>query len=299
MEEVAVLLPDHATVAVDFTLGGAGHADRLLTENKNLFLWGIDRDQDALAAAENKLEYCRERVRLVHDCFSNASQKLIDDNQRADFILADLGVSSFQLDQGERGFSFRNDAPLDMRMDRENPLTAAEIVNNRSEQELRTLIKRYGEESFANRIARQIVRQREKAPILTTQALSDCIREAIPKKFQYGKLHPSTKTFQAIRIAVNSEMDELDKLLENAIQILKPGGRLAIISFHSLEDRMVKQKFQSWENPCQCPKNIPYCICGLKPVAKTLKPKLRQAGPDEQKRNPRSRSAKLRAIEKL
>ena len=224
---------------------------------------------------------------------------LFEKNIQADFILADLGVSSFQLDKGERGFSFRHDAPLDMRMNQENPLTADEVVNTWSEAELRDVIKQYGEETFARKIARQITISRKRKAILTTQQLSDCIREAVPKKFQYGRLHPATKTFQAIRIAVNHEMEELDGLLDNITPILKTNGRLAIISFHSLEDRQVKKKFQSWEYPCQCPKDIPYCVCGLKPIVKTLKPKLRQAGPDEVKNNPRSRSAKLRAIEKL
>ncbi len=299
MEEVIGLLPESASIAIDFTMGGAGHAARILSECPQLFLWGVDQDKEAIAAAGQKLDNSRDRFQLIHDRFSNASRTLAEKNIEADFILADLGVSSFQLDDGERGFSFRKDASLDMRMNQDSQLTASEIINEWSEAELGKLIKRYGEETFARKIARQIVNDREKKAILTTQQLSDCIREAVPKKFQHGRLHPATKTFQAIRIAVNREIEELDELLENAIPILRPGGRLAIISFHSLEDRQVKKKFHSWEYPCQCPKNIPYCICGLKPVAKTLKPKLRQAGPDEMEKNPRSRSAKLRAIEKL
>lgn len=299
MEEVITLLPDSALVAVDFTLGGAGHAARILSERKELFLWGVDRDRDALSAAADKLNDCRGRFELVHDRFSVASKTLAEKNIKADFVLADLGVSSFQLDEGERGFSFRKDAPLDMRMDQGSGLTASEIVNTWNEAELNSLIRRHGEEPFASKIARQIVRQREKKPILTTQQLSDCIREAVPKKFQFGKLHPATRTFQAIRIAVNQEIEELDELLENVHQILKPGGIVAIISFHSLEDRLVKKKFQEWDNPCQCPKNLPYCVCGLKPVAKTVKPKLIKAGAAELNSNPRSRSAKLRATKKL
>lgn len=292
------MLPKSAEIAVDFTLGGAGHSDLMLTEHPDLFLWGIDQDRDALTTAAKRLNHFHGRFQLIHDQFSNASKTLIEKGVQADFILADLGVSSFQIDQKERGFSFRADAPLDMRMDQESQLSALELVNSWDVRALTTIFHKYGEEPFARRIAQQIVRQREKKALLTTQQLSDCIREAIPKKFQYGKIHPATKTFQAIRIAVNNEMEELETLLVNAIHLLKPGGRLAIISFHSLEDRQVKKKFQLWENPCQCSKDIPYCICNLKPVATTLKPKLRQAKISEVEKNPRSRSAKLRAIEK-
>jgi 16S rRNA (cytosine1402-N4)-methyltransferase len=298
MEEVVCLLPNHAAVAIDFTIGGAGHATEILRTHPELFLWGVDRDGDALKAAAEKLQPFKGRFQLIHSRFSEASRQLFKDGIKADFILADLGVSSFQLDKGERGFSFRKDASLDMRMDRESPLSAYELVNSWSESELISIFRKYGEEPFARKIAQQIVRQRSKSALLTTQQLSDCIREAVPKKFQYGKLHPATRTFQAIRIAVNQEMEELNELLTSVIQLLQPNGRLAAISFHSLEDRQVKQTFHAWENPCQCPKNIPYCICGLKPVAKTLKPKLIKAGPDEVKNNPRSRSAKLRATEK-
>ncbi|MFH2129729.1 MAG: 16S rRNA (cytosine(1402)-N(4))-methyltransferase RsmH [bacterium] len=298
LEEVHALLPDSAAVMIDFTLGGAGHAVRILTDFPKLVLWGVDRDNDALIAAKQKLLSFQDRVHLIHDRFSSASRFLIDNHVRADFILADLGVSSFQLDQKERGFSFRHDAPLDMRMDRDSPLTAFELVNNWSEQDLTAIIRQFGEEPFAKKIAQQIARQRSKKALLTTQQLSDCIREAVPKKFQFGRLHPATRTFQAIRIAVNNELDELKNLLTNAIELLTPGGRMAIISFHSLEDREVKKKFHAWEHPCQCPKDIPYCICGLKPVAKTLKPKLIQAGETEMELNPRSRSAKLRVTER-
>ena len=298
LDEVISLLPKNAEIAVDFTLGGAGHSNRMLAERPGLFLWGIDQDRDALVTAEKRLDQYQGRFQLIHDQFSGASKTLIDSGIQTDFILADLGVSSYQIDQKERGFSFRADAPLDMRMDQESQLSALELVNTWDVKELIMIFQKYGEEPFARKIAQQIVRQREKKALLTTQQLSDCIREAIPKKFQFGKIHPATKTFQAIRIAVNNEMEELETLLSNAIDILKPGGRLAIISFHSLEDRQVKKKFQLWENPCQCPKDIPYCICGLKPVAKTMKPKLRQAKIREVEKNPRSRSAKLRAIEK-
>jgi len=298
-DEVMELIPIHASTAIDFTLGGAGHAERILTEHRELFLWCVDRDTDALTASEKRLGSFKDRIQLVHDCFSRASRNLLENHVRADFVLADLGVSSFQLDQGERGFSFRSDAPLDMRMDRRSALTAAQVINNWSESDLNRVIKQYGEEPFARGIVRQIIQQREKRPILTTRQLADCIRAAVPVKFQRGRLHPATKTFQAIRIAVNNELEELETLLENAVQLLRPGGRMAIISFHSLEDRIVKQKFHIWENPCQCPRDIPYCICGLKAVGKTLKPKLRQAGEDEKTKNPRSRSARMRAIEKL
>lgn len=298
LDEVISLLPRHAEVAVDFTLGAAGHSGAILKEYPELFLWGIDQDKDALTVAEKKLHPFQGRYQLIHDQFSNASQSLIEKGVWADFILADLGVSSFQLDQKERGFSFRQDAALDMRMDQDKLLTAFELVNTWSADELTAVIRKYGEDPFARKIAQQIVRQRGKKALLTTQQLSDCIREAVPKKFQFGKIHPATKTFQAIRIAVNNEIAELETLLTNAIQILRPGGRMVMISFHSLEDRPIKKKFHLWENPCQCPKDIPYCICGLKPIAKTLKPKLIKAGKIEVERNPRSRSAKLRATEK-
>ncbi|NQU62978.1 MAG: 16S rRNA (cytosine(1402)-N(4))-methyltransferase RsmH [SAR324 cluster bacterium] len=299
LDEVISLIPEYAEVAVDFTLGVAGHSARILKERPEMFLWGIDQDKDALTVAEEKLNPFQGRYHLIHDQFSNASQILINKAVAADFILADLGVSSFQLDQKERGFSFRQDAALDMRMDQNAPLTAFELVNTWSTDELTTIIRRYGEDPFARKIALQIVRHRGKKALLTTQQLSDCIKEAVPKKFHFGKIHPATKTFQAIRIAVNNEIKEIEILLKNAIQILRPGGRMVMISFHSLEDRPIKKKFQLWEYPCQCSKDIPFCICGLHPVAKTLKPKLRRASKFEVEINPRSRSAKLRAIEKL
>lgn len=299
LTEVLRLLPENASLAIDFTIGGGGHAARILSEHPDLFLWGIDRDCEALNTARQRLAHCSNRINLVCDRFGNTSRLLIEKDVTADFILADLGVSSYQLDAGKRGFSFRCDAPLDMRMDRQSSLTAADIVNSWSELELKSVIKQFGEEPFAGKIARRIVQQRENAAILTTQQLSDCIREAVPKKFQHGRLHPATRTFQALRIAINDELKELEALLENALQLLKPGGRLAVISFHSLEDRRVKERFHTWENPCQCPKDIPYCICGLKPAAKMVKPKLQRADPAEIERNPRARSAKLRSTEKL
>ncbi|MCP4754228.1 MAG: 16S rRNA (cytosine(1402)-N(4))-methyltransferase RsmH [Proteobacteria bacterium] len=299
LNEVVSFLPESAKIAVDFTLGGAGHAARLLRQNPELYLYGIDRDRDALTEAETRLSSFQDRFSLIHSSFSRAVKRLIDDGVNADFVLADLGVSSRQLNNLDRGFSFRQDGPLDMRMDMENPVTAAEIVNRASEQELVSIIGRYGEESFCRRIARNIVSFRKKKAFSTTKELADCVKDAIPRKFHFGKIHPATKTFQAIRIRVNNELEELQDLLEYALDLLNSGGRIAIISFHSLEDRPVKQTFRKWEQPCQCPKTIPLCVCGLKPVAEPLKRKMIRPSKSEMESNPRSRSAKLRVVEKL
>lgn len=299
LNEVASFVPESPKILVDFTLGGAGHSSFMLSQNPELYLYGIDQDSEALASAEKNLEKYSGRFSLIQSSFSKAVLHLVDKGIQADFILADLGVSSHQINSQNRGFSFRNCGPLDMRMDLNNSTTAATIVNEFDEKELYLIIKKFGEETFAKKIAQSIVIQRKKKPLLTTDDLTHCIRSAIPKKFQYGRIHPATKTFQAIRIAVNSEIEELTTLLQNSIKLAKKGGRIAIISFHSLEDRPVKKMFHLWENPCECPTNIPYCICGKKAEVKSLSKKIIRASQEEIDRNSRSRSAKLRVVEKL
>ncbi|PCI29925.1 MAG: 16S rRNA (cytosine(1402)-N(4))-methyltransferase [SAR324 cluster bacterium] len=299
LDEVLEYCPENAESMIDCTLGGAGHSKALLQQVPGLYLHGVDRDEQALAAADKTLADFSGRYTLHHYSFAEGVRRLREQGVKVDYILADLGVSSHQIDQEDRGFSFRSDAPLDMRMNQQDDFSAADLVNETDEWELTRIIRVYGEETFAKRIARQIVKQRQEKPIETTWQLADCIRAAIPKKFQFGRLHPATKTFQALRIAVNHELEELDQLLENAIELLNFGGRLAIISFHSLEDRPVKKQFKKWADPCECSKNIPHCICGLKPKVKLLHSKIIKATPEEIERNPRSRSAKLRVIEKI
>ncbi len=299
LNEIIYFLPESAQVIIDFTLGGAGHATGLLEQNDQSFLYGIDRDEEALSTAKARLSKFSKRFRLIHSSFSQGAQTLLDEGVKADYVIADLGVSSFQLTSQKRGFSFKHDGPLDMRMNPKDPVSAADIVNTASEQDLFRMIKKYGEESFAKKIARNIVYTRKKNEFTSTSQLSDCIKEAVPKKFHFGRIHPATKTFQAIRIEVNRELEELDQLLKLSIDLLNPGGRMAIISFHSLEDRPIKQEFKRWESPCLCPKNIPHCICDLKPVAKRINRKMIMASEAEKQENFRSRSAKLRVVEKL
>lgn len=299
LNEVASFVPESPKILVDFTLGGAGHSAYLLNQNPELYLFGIDQDSEALESAGKNLHKFTGRYTLIQSSFSKAVLHLIDKGIQADLILADLGVSSHQLNCQNRGFSFRNSGPLDMRMDLDSNTTAASVVNEFDEKELSYIIKKFGEETFAKRIARAIVIHRKKKPLITTSDLADCIKNAIPKKFQFGRIHPATKTFQAIRIVVNREIEELTTLLQNSIELVKKGGRIAIISFHSLEDRPVKKMFHSWESPCECPTDIPFCICGKKPRVKTLSKKIIKASQDEIDRNFRSRSAKLRVVEKI
>ena len=299
LEEVLNFLPDHAKIAVDLTIGGGSHAAALLGKNHNLFLYGVDRDAEAISASKKKLTEFPKRFELWHQAFAHAAHELREQGVKADFIIADLGVSSRQLDNQNRGFSFRMDGPLDMRMNQEDPITAEEIVNKSDEKELAEILKAYGEEHFAKRIARQIVKTRERQKISSTRQLAECIEHAVPAKYRFGRIHSATRTFQALRIKVNHEIEELKALLDNLIPILNPGGRVAIITFHSLEDRPVKQIFRSWTHPCKCPTEYQKCICGLEPMARLLNKKIIKASIEETDRNPRSRSAKLRVAEKI
>ena len=286
-------------IYVDGTLGGAGHsseiAKRLGSEGR---LIGIDQDMDAIAAASKRLaEY--DNVSIVHSNYVNIRSVLDDLNiQGVDGILLDLGVSSYQLDNKERGFSYREDAPLDMRMDRDSDYTAADIVNDYSEDELRRIISRYGEEKFAGRIASGIVKYREKQRIETTFQLNEIIKNAIPAAARRQGGNPGKRTYQAIRIELNKELSVLEESLADMIDILKPGGRFCIITFHSLEDRIVKNAFKDAEHPCICPPEFPVCTCGRVSKGRIVTRKPIVADEEELERNPRSSSAKLRVFEK-
>lgn len=287
-------------IYVDCTLGGAGHSSHILKHlSKDGMLIGIDQDNDALNAAKERLNDF-SNVKYVHNNFYNIDSILDEiDVEKVDGILMDLGVSSYQLDEGERGFSYMQDAPLDMRMNRDNDFSAYEIVNNYSEEELHKIIKDYGEERFAKRIANFIVNRRAEKPIETTLELVDIIKAAIPAKMRRDGPHPAKRTFQAIRIEVNSELKILNKAIEDGVKRLNPGGRMAIITFHSLEDRIVKLKFRELQDPCICPREFPICACGKSPIVKLISRKGIAPTKEEIEENPRSRSAKLRVIEKL
>ncbi len=287
-------------IYVDGTLGGAGHGFEVCRRlsGKGSFV-GIDQDDAAIAASTERLREFGDRVRLVKSNYVYMKQVLgrlgID---RVDGILLDLGVSSYQLDTAERGFSYMADAPLDMRMDREQPVTARDIVNSYSEDRLYRVIREYGEERFAKAIARNIVRAREKKEILTTGELVEVIKASMPAKAKSGKGHPAKRTFQAIRIELNSELDVLQESLEDMVSLLNDGGRLCIITFHSLEDRIVKNFFRKMEHPCTCPPNFPVCVCGKKPAGKVITRKPILPSEEELEKNKRSKSAKLRIFEK-
>ncbi len=285
---------------VDGTLGGAGHSSRiaaLLTTGRHI---GIDRDPIALKAAGERLKPWEDRVTLVHSNFCEIKSVLDDLNiEGVDGILLDLGVSSPQLDDGERGFSYMVDAPLDMRMNNEDSLSAYEVVNTWSFEELKKILYEYGEERYAPRIASAICARRETAPVSTTLELVDIIRSAMPAAALREKQHPAKRSFQAIRIAVNDELNSVAKVMEDAIPKLNKGGRLAVITFHSLEDRIVKNAMASAAKGCTCPPNFPVCVCGRKPQVKIITRKPIVSGPEELERNPRARSAKLRICEKI
>ncbi|MBP5580013.1 MAG: 16S rRNA (cytosine(1402)-N(4))-methyltransferase RsmH [Ruminococcus sp.] len=284
-------------IYVDGTAGGAGHSSAIaarLGEKGRLI--ALDRDPDAVAVATQRLSVY-PNARVFHRNYSEIRAVLDElDIDYADGILMDLGVSSFQLDEGSRGFSYHSDAPLDMRMSKEG-MSAADVVNNFSEAELAKIIFEYGEEKFSRRIASNIIKAREDSPIETTLQLADIIRESVPQKARREK-NPCKKTFQAIRIAVNGEFEHLEKGLEEAFFSLRAGGRLAVITFHSLEDRLVKQKFAEWCRGCICPPDFPQCVCGRKPQGKLVNRKPLEAKEQELERNNRSRSAKLRIIER-
>lgn len=280
----------------DGTCGGAGHSREIAKRLTTGRLIGIDRDPDAVAVASQRLSGLPAQV--VRGNYSDIRQ-IADELgiSGADGILLDLGVSSYQLDNAERGFSYHNDAPLDMRMSKEGT-SARDIVNEYSKEQLTKILYEYGEEKFAPRIAETIIKKRSEKPIETTTELADIVRDSIPAKFRREK-NPCKKTFQAIRIAVNCEFDHLDRALDEGFELLKPGGRFCIITFHSLEDRIVKQRFAGWCKGCTCPPDFPVCVCGNKPKGKLVCRKPLEASEEELEANPRSRSAKLRIIEKL
>ncbi len=287
-------------IYVDGTLGGAGHSSRIAAKLTTGRLIGIDRDPVALKAAGERLAPFGDRVTLVHSNFCEIKQVLRDLNiQGVDGILLDLGVSSPQLDDGSRGFSYMADAPLDMRMNNEDALTAHTVVNTWSQEELKRILFTYGEERYAPKIAAAICRRREEKPIETTLELVDVIRSAMPAAALREKQHPAKRSFQAIRIAVNDELGSVEKVMEDAIPVLNPGGRLAIITFHSLEDRIVKQGMADAAKGCTCPPNFPVCVCGNKPKVKIISRKPIVSGEEELEINPRARSAKLRVCEKI
>ena len=287
-------------IYVDGTLGGAGHSSEILKRLSNEGrLIGIDQDTDALKAAKERLKDY-SNVTFVHSNFSNIENVLNNLNiDGVDGILMDLGVSSYQLEEGERGFSYMKDAPLDMRMNRENDFSAYNVVNEYSEEDLYRIIRDYGEEKFAKRIASFIVENRQEKNIETTLELVEIIKNAIPAKARREGPHPAKRTFQAIRIEVNSELSILNKTIEDGVEKLNKGGRMAIITFHSLEDRIVKNKFRDLAVSCRCPKEFPVCVCGEKAKVKIISRKAIEPTKEEVEVNPRSRSAKLRVIEKL
>ncbi len=300
-EVLRFLAPKPGGVYVDGTVGGAGHAFLVLEASApDGLLIGFDRDREALGAAAERLLPFGERARLVHGNFAAMAEALAEMGIRGiDGFLLDLGVSSHQLDAAWRGFSFQKGAPLDMRMDRRSGMTAAELVNTLAEEELARIIHDFGEERWAKRIAAFIVKAREESPIETTLELVDIIKGAVPRGAWEERLHPATRTFQALRIAVNNELASLEKGLEEGIKMLRQGGRGVVISFHSLEDRIVKNSFRHFAHGCICPKGIPYCVCGHKPQVRLLTGKPVMAGEAEVAANPRARSARLRAVEKL
>ena len=287
-------------IYVDGTLGGAGHSSRIAAELTTGRHIGIDRDPIALKAAGARLKPWEDRVTLVHSNFSQVDHVLEELGiPGVDGILLDLGVSSPQLDDGSRGFSYMADAPLDMRMNSEDRLTAHEVVNIWPEDALRRILYEYGEERYAPQIAGAICRRRAVSPIETTLELVDVIRSAMPAQALREKQHPAKRSFQAIRIAVNDELGSVRQVMEAAIPKLNPGGRLAVITFHSLEDRIVKPAMAAASKGCTCPPNFPVCVCGKKPQVKLVNKKPIISGDEELDRNPRARSAKLRVCEKL
>lgn len=285
---------------VDGTLGGAGHSSQIAKRLTTGHHIGIDRDPVALKAAGERLAPFGDKVTLVHSNFCEIKQVLEDlEIEGVDGILLDLGVSSPQLDDGSRGFSYMADAPLDMRMNSEDTMSAYDVVNTWSQDELKRILYDYGEERYAPRIAAAICARRAEKPIETTLELVDVIRSAMPAQALREKQHPAKRSFQAIRIAVNDELGSVEKVMRDAIPCLNKGGRLAVITFHSLEDRIVKNAMADAAKGCTCPPNFPVCVCGKKPKVKLITRKPIVSGDEELERNPRARSAKLRICEKL
>lgn len=288
-------------IYVDCTLGGAGHAKEVvkrLSDKGRLI--GIDQDIDAIEVATQRLKEYQDSVTIVHDNYVHIAailQRL--DIQKVDGIYIDLGVSSYQLDTIERGFTYREDTLLDMRMDKRKDYTVEDIVNDYSEQELYRIIRDYGEERFAKKIAKYVVMARKKKRIRTTMELVEIIRNSIPIKLQMTGGHPAKRTFQALRIELNAELEVLENSIDTMIDVLQPGGRLVIITFHSLEDRIVKNLFRKNENPCICPANFPVCVCGRKSKGKVITRKPILPSNKEMEQNPRAKSAKLRCFERI
>lgn len=293
-EAIESLNIDKSKIILDGTAGGGGHSKEIAKRAGRLI--AVDQDPDAIKVLHERLDSF-DNVTIVQNNFSNVKDILKEQGiEKIDGMLLDLGVSSFQLDTAQRGFSYHADAPLDMRMSKSG-LSAKDVVNTYSETELADILFRYGEEKFARRIAKNIVLHRQNKEIETTGELVDIIKESYPKA-KMRDSHPARKTFQAIRIEVNAELDALEKTLDSALDCLSSGGRLSIITFHSLEDRMVKEKFNSWVNPCTCPKEFPVCVCGKKPLGK-MPFKFKAPSEAELEKNPRARSSKLRCFEKF
>ncbi len=287
---------------VDCTAGGGGHSSAILKElDQEGHLISFDRDKDALKEADRVLKatHSKGRYTLVYNSFAHLREELDQlEIEQVSGILADLGVSSWQLDTAERGFAYMKDGPLDMRMDTNGGKTAADLVNTLPETRIKDILSRYGEERYAGRIARRIVERRQLEPFTRTLDLSEVVRMAMPPKARHEDQHPAKRSFQALRIAVNDELGELETMLEQAVESLELGGRLCIISFHSLEDRIVKEAYRRWEDPCICPKNLPQCVCGRKSLGRAVGRKGVVADQAELERNPRSRSARLRVFER-
>lgn len=300
-EVLRYLAPKPGGVYVDGTVGGGGHAALVLEASApDGKLIGLDRDTEALGAAKERLIPFGDRARLVQGNFAEMAETLAGFGiTRIDGLLLDLGVSSHQLDSAQRGFSFQKDAPLDMRMDTGSGVTAAELVNALPEAELTRIIREFGEERWAKRIAAFIAKARSEAPVETTLRLAEIIKAAIPRGAWEERIHPATRTFQALRIAVNDELASLETGLDLGVGMINPGGRVVVISFHSLEDRIVKNSLRRLSQGCTCPKELPYCVCGGKPRVRVLTSRPVMAGDAEVEANPRARSARLRAAEKL
>lgn len=296
LDEIVGVAPSHTLRILDCTLGGGGHSSALLERFPAAYLHGLDRDPESILAAQQRLAPLNDRVTFHHGRFSEIGS-LFAESPSFDYILADIGVSSYQFDEPARGFSFSKPGPLDMRMDAESGgMTALDLIETSTVEELTDLFWMYGEEKFSKRIAQKIVEERAKKLWQTTTEFAQFVAACIPKKFHPPSIHPATRVFQALRITVNEELSELENLLTQSLPLLAPEGRLAVIAFHSLEDRRVKQQFVAWAHPCSCPSDMPYCVCKQKPWGEILSRKPLIAAAEEIQRNPRSRSAKLRVF---
>jgi 16S rRNA (cytosine1402-N4)-methyltransferase len=300
-EVLDYLQPGHEpAVLVDATLGEGGHTAAFLERFPGLFVVGIERDAHILQIAQERIAVYKGRFKLIQSEFSEVFAHYADYELAApDRIIMDLGISTFHYEKGARGFTFSQDEPLDMRLDSSTPVSAADIVNTYPEAELADVFFNFGEENFSRRIARRIVQERSKAPFTSSLQLAQCITKAVPPAHQHKRLHPATKVFQALRIAVNNELENLSLGLEKAFQVLKTGGRLGVIAFHSLEDRIVKQFFQNLNKACICPEELPICQCTGTRLANRITKKPVMATEEEVRSNPPSRSARLRVIEKI